>query len=239
MRIIILKFEAVVKNYNALEVLKDVSFEVSPQEIVCIVGPSGCGKSTILNLISSLIKPDGGKIEGTKRKIGYVFQEDRLLPWRSLYHNIKLVNPKASKERIYNMIRDMGLEGFENHYPEQLSGGMRQRGSIARAFNYECELLLMDEAFKSLDYDLRMNMIRHLIKLWYSIQNAIVFVTHEIDEALLLGHKIIVLSSRPTGILNTFCIDTPQHKRRLQDEELVSIRSEIIGLLTKSNKKGF
>ncbi|AKL96386.1 ABC-type nitrate/sulfonate/bicarbonate transport system, ATpase component [Clostridium aceticum] len=234
----ILQLKKIHKKYKDIQVFNNLSLEIKESEILCIIGPSGCGKSTILNLISGLIKPDEGELMNKSNKIAYVFQEDRLLPWRTVYKNIKLVDQYSSKEEVDELIADMGLKGFENKFPHELSGGMRQRCSIARAFNYQSELLLMDEPFKSLDYDLRKNMLNHLIKLWKKTKNAIVFVTHEIDEALLLGNRIIVLSDRPTNILKIFQIDCPQDERKLQDKKFIEIRSEIIDLLAKKKKKG-
>ncbi|AOY74508.1 ABC transporter ATP-binding protein [Clostridium formicaceticum] len=234
----ILQLEKIHKKYNDIQVFNNLSLEIKESEIVCIIGPSGCGKSTILNLISGLIQPDQGELMNKSNKIAYVFQEDRLLPWRTVYKNIKLVDQHSSKEKIDELITDMGLKGFENKFPHQLSGGMRQRCSIARAFNYQSELLLMDEPFKSLDYDLRRNMVNHLVKLWKKTQNAIVFVTHEIDEALLLGNRIIVLSDRPTSILKVFELGYPQDQRSLQDERFAGVRNEIIDLLSKRKKRG-
>ncbi|KJF26996.1 ABC transporter [Clostridium aceticum] len=233
-----LQLKKIHKKYKDIQVFNNLSLEIKESEILCIIGPSGCGKSTILNLISGLIKPDEGELMNKSNKIAYVFQEDRLLPWRTVYKNIKLVDQYSSKEEVDELIADMGLKGFENKFPHELSGGMRQRCSIARAFNYQSELLLMDEPFKSLDYDLRKNMLNHLIKLWKKTKNAIVFVTHEIDEALLLGNRIIVLSDRPTNILKIFQIDCPQDERKLQDKKFIEIRSEIIDLLAKKKKKG-
>lgn len=249
----LLKLDTVYKNYDDIKVLQDMTFSVNKAEILCVLGPSGCGKSTILNLISGLITPNSGKVLNKANKIGYVFQEDRLIPWKTVYENIAIVsdnkkklckarNSKAenkspkylsekSSDKIYELISYVGLKGFEDKYPKELSGGMRQRCSIARAFNYESDLLLMDEPFKSLDYNLRINMINHLTNIWERTKNSIIFVTHEVDEALLLGNRIMVLSNRPTSVLKTFSIDTKQRERKLSNKNLIDIRNEIIELL--------
>lgn len=205
--------------------------EVNKNEIVCIIGPSGCGKSTLLNIISGLLKPSVGEVINGSGAISYVFQEDRLLPWKNAYENIKIVNKKCSRERCLELIEKVGLMGFAGYYPSELSGGMRQRCSIARAFNYEADLLLMDEPFKSLDYNLRIEMTKYLLELWESTKKSIVFVTHEIDETLLLGDRILVLSDRPTKVIKEFNINIPKTERRLTDNDLVIVRNGIINLL--------
>lgn len=125
----------------------------------------------------------------------------------------------------------MGLKGFESYFPSELSGGMRQRCSIARAFNYEADLLLMDEPFRSLDYNLRIEMIHYLLTLWQDTKKSIIFVTHEIDEALLLGDRILLLSSRPTKVTKEFVLKNQKDKRSLTDLNLINIRNEIINFL--------
>lgn len=227
----LLKISKIEKNFNNICVLKDFSMEVKKEEIVCIIGPSGCGKSTLLNIISGILTPELGKMLNNSSKISYVFQEDRLLPWKNVLENIKIVNKKSSKEDCLSLISKVGLEGFENYYPSKLSGGMKQRCSIARAFNYEADLLLMDEPLKSLDYNLRISMIKYLLKLWEDTKKSIVFVTHEIDEALLLGDKIVVLSNRPTRVLKEIHIKKSKYKRSLTDFDLIEVRNEIINLL--------
>lgn len=227
----ILKFDKVCKNFESLSVLRDVSLNIGKKEFICIVGPSGCGKSTILNLISGILKPDSGKINNLSNKIGYVFQEDRLLPWKTVYENVKLVSKYKTKSEINVILKSVGLEGFENKFPFQLSGGMRQRCSIARAFVYEADLLLMDEPFKSLDYNLRISMTNQLMNIWKKVKNSVIFITHEIDEALLLGDRVFVLSNRPTCIVKELKIDIPQKERKLEDKILQEYRNSIIKLL--------
>ncbi|AFS77436.1 sulfonate/nitrate ABC transporter, ATP-binding protein [Gottschalkia acidurici 9a] len=233
----VLVMDRVYKDYGDIKVLKDMSFGVNRKEIFCVLGPSGCGKSTILNLISGLISPDIGLVKNEAEKIGYVFQEDRLIPWKTVYENIQIVGD--NKAKIINLIDDMDLKGFENKYPRELSGGMRQRCSIARAFNYNSELLLMDEPFKSLDYNLRISMINHLINIWVKSKNSIVFVTHEIDEALLLGNRIMVLSNRPTSVKKIFNIGTNQTERKLNDKNLNRIRNEIIEIFITQKEEEY
>lgn len=231
-----MKLEGIYKNFDEIKVLNNFNLSIEDQEITCILGPSGCGKSTLLNIMAGIIKPDGGVIKNPKKKVGYVFQEDRLLPWRTVYENIRLVNKKAPDSKIKDLINLVGLAGFENKYPSQLSGGMRQRCSIARAFNFESEILLMDEPFKSLDYDLRLNMVEGLIDIWQEWNNTIVFVTHEIDEALLLGDRIVILSKNPSAVENIISIKIPQNMRSLESQELVNVRSNIMKNILNQRK---
>lgn len=233
---VILKFSNVRKEFTGVNVLKNLSFEAEKEEIICIIGPSGCGKSTILNIIMDIIQPSYGKVINNSRNTSYVFQEDRLLPWKNVYENIRLVDDSNSHSYCMNLIEKVGLKGFEGFLPYELSGGMRQRCSIARAFNYEADLLLMDEPFKSLDYNLRINMISYLLTLWERNKKTIIFVTHEIDEALLLGDKILFLTNRPTEVLTEFSLKTPKMKRNLTDIYLVEIRNQIINLLQSENQ---
>ncbi|QUH27964.1 ABC transporter ATP-binding protein [Vallitalea guaymasensis] len=226
-----LKFNKIEKWFNDLCVLKDFSMDINREEIVCIIGPSGCGKSTLLNICSGILEPSKGTIENNSSNISYVFQEDRLLPWKNVYNNIHMVNSSSLKEQCMELLKNVGLEGFEKHYPSQLSGGMRQRCSIARAFNYDADLLLMDEPLKSLDYTLRLNMIKYILNLWNNTKKNIIYVTHEIDEAILLGDRILVLSQRPSKVIKEFRINTSKGERKLNDAGLVEVRSQIIELL--------
>lgn len=226
-----IKIKNISKSFDDLKVINDISFEIEKKEIVCILGPSGCGKSTLLNIIAGLNKDYLGTIENNVGKISYVFQEDRLLEWKTVYENIQFVNRNSEKKDILKLIKEIGLEDFENSYPRELSGGMRQRCSIARAFNFKAPLLIMDEPFKSLDYTLSLQMIKKLIKVWEERENSILMVTHNIDQALLLGNKLLVLSKKPTVLLEEIKIHIPQDKRKLTDKFLIDTRNRIIDLL--------
>ncbi|MFK4784837.1 ABC transporter ATP-binding protein [Fusobacterium sp. MFO224] len=226
-----IKIKNISKSFDDLKVINDISFEIGEKEIVCILGPSGCGKSTLLNIIAGLNQDYLGTIENNADKISYVFQEDRLLEWKTVYDNIEFVNKNSEKKDILKLIKEIGLEGFENSYPKELSGGMRQRCSIARAFNFKAPLLIMDEPFKSLDYTLSLQMIKKLIKVWQESKNSILMVTHNIDQALLLGNKLLVLSKKPTVLLEEIEIDIPQDKRQLTEKLLIDTRNRIIDLL--------
>lgn len=214
--------------FDDIDVFKKFSIDIQQGKVNCIVGPSGCGKTSILNMLSGFVTPQTGSINIANERIGYIFQEDRLLPWETVYQNIRLVREQEEKQVILDLLKTLDLSEFKDKYPHQLSGGMRQRCSIARGFYYHGTLLLMDEPFKSLDYDLRLNLVGYLGKLWETNRSTIIFVTHDIDEALLLGHKIIVLSKRPTRIVESFEINSPISKRTITQDVHVEIRSKII-----------
>ncbi len=234
----IAQIKSISKQYGNVEVLNKFTLDIYKNEIVCVLGASGCGKSTLLNILSGLKEPDFGEVYKNIDKVSYVFQEDRLLPWKTVYDNIRFVDNRASHEDIIKLIDDIGLNGFDKSYPGELSGGMKQRCSIARAFNYRAELLLMDEPFKSLDYFLRTKMIRQLLEVWQKNKNSIVYVTHEIDEALMLANRIVVLSNRPAKIMKIIEINERQKYRILHSNELTKIRNEIIELLTEDKIGG-
>lgn len=228
----LLKIENLTKDFENLSVIENLNLEIKRNEIVAIIGPSGCGKSTLLNIISGISKKYEGKIHTSKPTIGYVFQDDRLLPWMNVFENVKVVNDYAKEEDILKIIKDVGLDGFERSYPDTLSGGMRQRCAIARGFNYDCDLLLMDEPFKSLDYNLRIEMLNTLISIWKKSKKSILFITHEIDEALTVANRIIVLKKRPTTIQKQIILDKDSiGARDINDDRYIEHRKEIIDLL--------
>ena len=219
------------KDYQGLPVLRNLNIEVKDQEIVAIVGPSGCGKSTLLNLIAGTVKGFEGTIENHAEKTGYVFQEDRIRPWLNVYDNIRIVRQREDGERIHSLIKKMHLDGFESYYPEQLSGGMRQRCGIARAFYFGSELLLMDEPFKSLDVNLRMEMLGYLLELWEEEKTAIVFVTHNIEEALMTADRILVMKKRPAEVVKEVFLPERNGIRRMDTEEMMKLKADLVRLI--------
>ena len=219
------------KDYQGLPVLRNLNIEVKEQEIVAIVGPSGCGKSTLLNLIAGTVKGFEGTIKNHAEKTGYVFQEDRILPWLNVYDNIRIVRQREDGERIHSLIKKMHLDGFESYYPEQLSGGMRQRCGIARAFYFGSELLLMDEPFKSLDVNLRMEMLGYLLELWEEEKTAIVFVTHNIEEALMTADRILVMKNRPAEVVKEVFLPERHGIRRMDTEEMMKLKADLVRLI--------
>ncbi len=226
----IVSIKGITKKFDDV-IFENFSLDIAQDEIVCLLGPSGCGKTTLLNAIAGLSEVDSGAIERHTDTIGYVFQEDRLLPWKTVYDNIAFVNQQSSSKKIMAIIDKMGLKGYQAHYPHELSGGMRQRCSIARAFNYDADLLLMDEPFKSLDYSLRFKMVNALIDTWQAYRHTIVYVTHDIDEALLLADRIIILTGRPVTITDVIKIEKLRQNRHIGDQELLNLRRKIINYM--------
>ena len=217
------------KSFDNIHLFKDFNIEISDQTITCILGPSGCGKTTLLNMISKTVKPDSGIFSGFDQKtLSYIFQEPRLLPWKTVKENISFVTKDQDTEEnelINKYIRLVNLEEFANYYPSKLSGGMKQRVAIARAFAYPSDLILMDEPLKALDLKLKLNLISAFRKIWQLDQRTVIFVTHDIDEALLLGNEIYVFSKPPISIKEKFTINSSD--RSLQNPEIIDLKNKI------------
>ncbi len=219
------------KSYDGLEIITDVSFSLGDHEIAAIVGPSGCGKSTILNIVAGLTGDYSGSIVNKAERTGYVFQEDRILTWLTVYDNIKLVRDKEDSNRINDLIARVKLQGFEKFYPDKLSGGMKQRCGIARAFYYGSNLLLMDEPFKSLDVKLRNELLEVLYDLWKEEKVSVLFVTHDIEEALRVAGKIFVMGNMPTFVKKEIILPETDGLRNLKNEVMMGYMNEIMGQL--------
>lgn len=200
----------VYKSFHHLPVLEGIACQVEEGEVVSIVGPSGCGKSTLLRLMSGVETPDRGQVERRFRRVGFVFQEARLLPWRTALENVTLVLLDAVPDRdrreaqARDLLARLGLGGFEHYHPAQLSGGMRQRVAIARALAVEPDFLLLDEPFAGLDFALRMRTIEFLHRLLDEEDRTAVYVTHDVREALALGDRLVLLSARPARVRRVF-----------------------------------
>jgi NitT/TauT family transport system ATP-binding protein len=224
-------------HFDELTLFKNFSIEFAEGTISCILGPSGCGKTTLLNIIGGLQKPQNGHVLGIdKKSISYIFQEPRLLPWRTVQQNIELVLANAYDEPkrqqiAQNFIDLVELNGFENYYPSQLSGGMRQRVSIARAFAYPSDLILMDEPLKGLDVKLKLNLIKAFTRIWQVDKRTVLFVTHDVDEALMLGNDIIVFSKAPINVITQKSIGEPSVKRNLASPEYFELKNQLLKVL--------
>ena len=208
---------------GALVALDGISLAVAPGEFVAIVGPSGCGKSTLLRILGGLVKPtygavylDGKRIEAPRRQVAYVFQRVNLMPWRSVLRNVTLplevarVPANEARHRARELIKLVGLAGFEGAYPRTLSGGMAQRVAIARALVGEPEVLLLDEPFGSLDALSREQMNLELLRIWRARQVTAVMVTHDLQEAIFLADRVLVMSPRPGKIQAAVEVDLPR-----------------------------
>jgi len=203
-----IKLINVSKKYNDLEILKDFNISFERNKITCLFGPSGVGKTTIANIIAGIVPIDEGKIEGIDNSLfSYVFQEPRLLKWYSVYDNIdfvlKDVYPPDNRVNIINNYLNMvGLTEYKNYKINALSGGMEQRVSLARAFAYPSDILIMDEPFKGLDFKLKQEMISLFKSMWHKSKRTVIFITHQVDEAVILSHTIYKLNKRPVSIEN-------------------------------------
>lgn len=221
-------------SYGEVAVLNDLSLVVRPGEILVMVGPSGCGKTTILNLLSGHIDPVAGSIE-RNGIIRTVYQHDGLFPWLTVTENILMglrsSGDSAQKEKeLSDLIQLIHLEGFENHYPHQLSGGMKQRVELARVVAGESDILLMDEPFSALDYQTRLRMRRELVRLLEKRPRTVVFVTHDIEEAAQLADRVLVLSKRPATVCRELTINAKQ-PRGLTDHAVIEAMQEILSEL--------
>jgi NitT/TauT family transport system ATP-binding protein len=229
-------------NGHLLPVLDQVNFTAAPGEFVALLGPSGCGKSTLLRLIAGLDTPSAGKIGADKIRVTgpdpsrlLVFQDPTLFPWLSVRRNIALgLEARGvlgqSSHRIDEALKLVGLEGFADALPHQLSGGMAQRAALARVLVNDPRLLLLDEPFGKLDSLTRMTMQDELLKLWQAAGFTAMLVTHDVEEALLLAQRIIVFSNRPARITQQVAVDLPYPRHR-DDARLITLRRDILGSL--------
>lgn len=223
------KYELDDKN---IVVLDNINLNIDENKITVILGKSGCGKTTLLRILGGLEKCDCGKIEYNNIKsLAYVFQEPRLMPWLNVEKNIKfgLNKKQVNDDKIKEIINIVGLSSFEKANPQQLSGGMQQRVSIARALAFEPSFILMDEPFSALDYFTREQMQNELLKIRNKRNCGILFVTHSIDEAIRLGDKIIILEDG--NIKDTFIIEENQENRNLLEQKYILIKQEILNKL--------
>lgn len=227
----VLQLRGVTQSFGAVEVLRDLNLSVARGEFVALVGPSGCGKTTILNLLGGHLQPSTGEVARAARA-RMVFQQDGLLPWLSARQNIELgvrhlPSDAARDERVGEMLALIGLRDFAEHFPHQLSGGMRQRVELARALVSEAEILLLDEPFGALDYLTRLRLRGELVRLLREFPRTVILVTHDIEEAAHLADRVLVLGDRPAHITRELCLDTP-HPRDVTDPAVVDAVRRIL-----------
>jgi len=228
---------------HVLSALEDFDLTIAPGEFCAIVGPTGCGKSTTLGLVAGLARPQAGAVtlfdapvDGVDRRVGFVFQQDAVFPWRNVLGNVMagplfrgVAKDKAEAEARDWIIR-VGLKGFEDHHPHQLSGGMRKRVALAQTFINNPQVLLMDEPFSALDVQTRELMQEELLQLWAQAKSAVLFVTHDLDEAILLADRVAVLTTRPARVKSVHTIDLPRPRdvaTLRYDERFIAIARKI------------
>jgi len=243
-----LAIEAVTRRFGDLLVFEDLSLTVEAQEFVCLVGPSGCGKTSLLRLVASLEPISGGQILLNGKPvhemgdgIGFVFQEYGLFPWRTVKSNIefglevKAVDKGARGEIVQRYVDLVGLTGFEDYYPKQLSGGMKQRVALARELAHGPQILLMDEPFAALDALTRNAMQTELLRIWEVMRKTVLFVTHNVDEAVFLADRIAVMSRCPSRIIEIIPVTLPRPRGRTSPD-VNRIRDLILSILAEETK---
>ncbi len=241
-----------VKGKHTLEVLQEVSFAIHQNEFVCLLGPSGCGKSTLLNMVAGFDQPTRGRVlfagqevthPGPQRAV--VFQEPALFPWFTVLDNITF-GPKTRGQpavsflpRARRYIELVGLQGFESHYPAELSGGMKQRVGIARVLVMEPEVLLMDEPFGNLDAQTRTLMQELLLRVWEQHQQTVLFITHDIEEALLLADTVYVMTARPGRIKRRLAVELPRPRSIEETTSTIfnELKRELLALIRQESLK--
>jgi len=238
-----IRLEQVNKSFGDLQVLDNVSLSLNPGEFGAIVGPSGCGKSTVLRMLAGLDKPtsgmvlhDGHPVTGPGPDRTMIFQDHALYPWRTVSQNVGFglelagISKAVRTERVAQVLNLVGLKGFETYHPHQLSGGMRQRASIARALVMDPQVLLLDEPYGALDAMTRLTMQNELLKLWQGSGKTMLLITHDIEEALYLADRLYVMSHRPGRILREIVLDQERPRSR-GDARFVQLREEVLSLL--------
>ncbi|MBX6360493.1 MAG: ABC transporter ATP-binding protein [Acidobacterium ailaaui] len=225
------------RDKDQVHVLENVSLEVGDGEFVCLVGPSGCGKTTLLNAMAGFLAPtageirvDGEVVQGPDPRRIFVFQERGVFPWLTVEGNIGFglfrLSRAEREQRIAHYVKMVGLQGFEKAYPSELSGGMKQRLEVARALAVNPDMLFLDEPFGALDSITRLVMRKELLRIWEAERKTIIFVTHDIDEAVQLADRVVVMSSRPATIQQIVDIDIP-HPRNLSSARYLELRDGI------------
>lgn len=235
------------RNGEEIPAMRETSLSIEAGRFVSIIGPSGCGKSTLFNIIAGLMPPstgkvlaDGENIVGKTGYVGYMLQKDMLLPWRTILDNIILgmeirgVPYKEATERALPLMEKYGLKGFDKHYPRELSGGMRQRAALLRTLLYDRDIILLDEPFGALDAQTRLMMQNWLLQIWADFGKTVLFVTHDIDEAIYLSDDIYVFSSRPGRIKTkiTVTMERPRKTEDMTSPAFMDLKHHLLDLLS-------
>lgn len=241
-----LRVSNIKKNFGSMEIIDDVSFYANQNEFISLLGPSGSGKSTIFNIISGLLHKDGGEIiidgeefVGRTKKVSYMHQKDLLLPWKNIIDNtslsliIKGESKKQARSEVISHFKTFGLEGFEYKYPFQLSGGMKQRAALLRTYMSSSDIMLLDEPFGALDAITRAKMQNWLLDITKELKATIIFITHDIEEAIFLSDRIYLLSDKPATIKSEIIVDLPKirNKSIITSDKFNEIKRRILQIL--------
>ncbi|WP_036221850.1 ABC transporter ATP-binding protein [Mesoaciditoga lauensis] len=221
-----LKVQNLSKKFGKLSVIEGWSFDVKRGEKLTLFGPSGCGKTTFLRIVSGLEKPTFGEIQISSQKIGMVFQEPTLIPWKNVIDNLRFV--RKNDEKIRNVLKKMNLSSFETYFPSSLSGGMKQRVNLARALLVNPDLLILDEPFFSLDLATKMEIMKDIKRMHEKIGFTLLMVTHDVKEAIYISDRIILLSPRPSHILKEFPISLKDEERDFSHPSFITLEGEFI-----------
>ncbi|ALM87342.1 ABC transporter ATP-binding protein [Bordetella sp. N] len=253
----LLSLAGISKTFGATQALNGLGVDIAPGEFVTVVGPSGCGKSTLFNIVAGLEEPDaGGRIEFLGKscraadllgKVSFMPQRDLLLPWRTVIDNailaVELEGTRRADARrtALEMLPEFGLAGFENQYPHQLSGGMRQRVALMRTFMFKRDLMLLDEPFGALDALTRSMMQRWLLDVWQKHRRTILFITHDVDEALFLGDRVLVMTARPGRVKLEQKVDLPRPRRAdiVTAPEFIALKRTLLEAIEEESMKSF
>lgn len=226
------------KFFDDMEILRDINIEVKEGELVSILGPSGSGKSTIFNILTNLINSDRGEVE-VNGDLSYMYQKDMMVPWKKVIDNIGIPiifkgnSKKNAREEVKKHIDEFGLNGFEYKYPSQLSGGMKQRANFLKTYLTSNDIMLLDEPFGALDSMTRRNMQKWLLDLTKEMNSTILFITHDIEEAILLSDRIYIISEKPAIIKGEIKVNLPKERNEdiVTSDEFVAIKKEILKLM--------
>ncbi|SAI24548.1 ABC transporter ATP-binding protein [Bordetella ansorpii] len=253
----LLSLSGISKTFGATQALNGLGVDIAPGEFVTVVGPSGCGKSTLFNIVAGLEEPDaGGSIQFLGKpcrasdllgKVSFMPQRDLLLPWRTVIDNailaVELEGARRSDARrmALDMLPEFGLAGFESQYPHELSGGMRQRVALMRTFMFKRDLMLLDEPFGALDALTRSMMQRWLLDVWQKHRRTILFITHDVDEALFLGDRVLVMTARPGCVKLEQKVDLPRPRRAdiVTSAEFIDLKRVLLDAIEEESMKSF
>lgn len=226
------------KTFGEMEILKDINIEVNESELVSILGPSGSGKSTIFNILTNIISSDSGEVK-INGDLSYMYQKDMMVPWKKVIDNIgiplifKGKSKKEAREEVKKHINEFGLSGFEYKYPSQLSGGMKQRANFLKTYLTSNDIMLLDEPFGALDSMTRRKMQNWLLELTKEMKSTILFITHDIEEAILLSNRIYIISEKPAIIKGEIKVNLPKNRNEdiVTSREFIEIKKEILSLM--------